>query len=247
MARHKDAKKTVLVTGATSGIGTRTIIRFAENGWNLICHYHSSERKAKELSKTIERYGVNSCFLKADFLSEKQVSGFIKKLEKFTIDSLVNNAGTYVTSRHFSKLALSDMSKIFMINSFVPIMVSSRIFMRMKRRGFGRIVNISSIAAKYGGSARSMHYGCSKLALEGLTMTLAKEGARHNVLVNTVRPGVIDTDFHKRFPKDMKRRIDMVPLKRIGMPEEIADMAYYLGSEMNTYITNETITVAGGE
>ncbi|MFA5256470.1 MAG: SDR family oxidoreductase, partial [Candidatus Omnitrophota bacterium] len=128
-----------------------------------------------------------------------------------------------------------------------PIRITSAVFAAMKKNMFGRIVNISSIAAKYGGSSRSMHYGCSKLALEGLTRTIAREGVAFNILANTVRPGVIDTDFHKKFPKDMKARISMIPMKRMGRPEEVADLIYYLGSGKNSFVTNETIAIAGGE
>ena len=92
-----------------------------------------------------------------------------------------------------------------------------------------------------------MHYGCSKRALEGITKTLAKEGAAYNVLINTIRPGVIDTEFHKKFPKDMKSRIEMIPMKKMGTPDDAAYMIYYLGSEENRFITNEIIAVAGGE
>jgi len=142
---------------------------------------------------------------------------------------------------------LQDIHRTFMINAFVPFVISSAVFIKMKRNNFGRIVNISSIAAKYGGSAYSMHYGCSKRALEGITKTLSKEGASCNVLVNTVRPGVIDTDFHKKFPKDMQERIKIIPLKRMGQVEEVADMVFFLSSDKNTFITNQTIGVSGGE
>jgi NAD(P)-dependent dehydrogenase (short-subunit alcohol dehydrogenase family) len=134
-----------------------------------------------------------------------------------------------------------------MVNTFAPILLTANIFMRMKEKSFGRIINISSIAAKYGGSGYSMHYGCSKLALEGLTKTLSREGAEYNVLVNTIRPGVIDTEFHKKYPKDMEKRIAMIPLKRMGTPKDVADMVYYLGSDENKFITNETIAISGGE
>ena len=92
-----------------------------------------------------------------------------------------------------------------------------------------------------------MHYGCSKLALEGMTKTLAREGAEYNVLVNTIRPGVIDTEFHKKFSKDMLKRISMVPMKKTGRPEDVADLVFYLGSNKNNYITNEIVTISGGE
>lgn len=243
----KNTNKTVFVTGATSGIGSEVAIRFAERGWNVLCHYHSSQEKAVKLKALIDNLAVSCCMLRSDFSSERQIKSLTNKLKEFQIDSLINNAGTYTVRRHFEKLTIADITNTFMINTFAPIVLASSIFMQMKERRFGRIVNISSIAAKYGGSSYSMHYGCSKLALEGLTKTLAREGAKYNVLVNTVRPGVIDTEFHKKFPKNMKKRIEMIPLKKMGATEDVADMVYYLGSEKNNFITNEIITISGGE
>jgi 3-oxoacyl-[acyl-carrier protein] reductase len=92
-----------------------------------------------------------------------------------------------------------------------------------------------------------MHYGCSKRALEGLSKTIAKEGAEYNILVNTIRPGVIDTDFHKKFPKDMRKRIEQIPLKKMGKASDVADLVFYLGSDKNNFITNEIVTISGGE
>ena len=244
---EKNSNKTVLITGATSGIGREVAIRFAKEGWNLICHYCSSKEKAEALKKELIKFNVNCYLFRADLSSKNQLQNFISKLKKFQIDSLVNNAGTYTVSRHFGELTIEDIVNTFMVNSFAPILLTAKIFMRMKEKRFGRIVNISSISAKYGGSSYSLHYGCSKRALEGLTKTLAKEGAEHNVLVNTIRPGVIDTEFHKKFPKDMKKRVAMIPLKKMGSPKDVAAMVYYLGSEKNNFITNEIITVAGGE
>ena len=243
----KNINKTVLVTGATSGIGSEVAIRFAKEGWNIICHYYSSEKRANKLEKVIRNLNVNCHRIKADLSLKDQLKDFVNKLAKFSIDAIVNNAGTYMVNKYFSELTVDEVSKTFMVNVFAPMMITGKLFIGMKERRFGRIVNISSIAAKYGGSSYSMHYGCSKRALEGLSKTLGKEGAEYNVLVNTIRPGVIDTDFHKRFPKDMEKRIKLIPLKKIGSPDDVADIVYYLGSERNNFITNEIITVSGGE
>lgn len=241
------ANKTVLITGATSGIGKEIAFRFAKEGWNILCHYRSSKEKAEDLKKLINQHGVKCYFIRADLSSKKQIQRFKNKIVEFQIDSLINNAGTYTVSKHFNKLTFEDIINTFMVNTFAPLLIGSSLFMRMKEMRFGRIVNISSIAAKYGGSVFSMHYGCTKLALEGLTKTLAKEGAEHNVLVNTVRLGVIDTEFHKKFPKNMEKRVSMIPLKKMGTPKDVADMVYYLGSDKNNFITNEIITISGGE
>lgn len=243
----KNDFKTVLITGATSGIGSKVAIKFAEEGWNILCHYYSSEEKAGKLRALISKHGVDCYLFKANLSEDDQIQSFINKLEDFDIDSLVNNAGTYEVYKHFSELSVHDLTSTFRVNAFAPMLLTTNIFMRMKERGFGRIVNISSIAAKYGGSSYSMHYGCSKLALEGMTKTLAKEGAEYNVIVNTIRPGVIDTEFHKKFPKDMPKRISTIPMKKTGMPEDVADLVFYLGSNKNNYITNEIVTIAGGE
>ncbi len=244
---HINSGRTILVTGAAGDIGRVIAIRFAEEGWNVLCQYFSSATKAKKLKKMIETYDVECQLLQADFSSGTDIHHFIKKLSTFTIDTLVNNAGVYVSTKHFNKLTVDDITHVFMVNTIAPTLLSSYVFPLMKKRRFGRIVNISSIAAKYGGSSHSMHYGCSKRAIEGLTKTLSREGAEHNVFVNTIRPGVIDTQAHKKYQKNMKRRIAMVPAKKMGSPHDIADVVFHIGSDKNNFITNEVITIAGGE
>ena len=240
-------KQTVLITGITGDIGTAIALKFAKHGWNILGHYNASQTKLKALERRINLYGAEISFLKADFISQTQVTKFLKSVSKYRIDCLVNNAGSYVVQKHFSELSMSNLTKSFTLNVFSPILLTTKIFEQMKKNGFGRIINISSIATKYGGSEFSMHYGSAKMAMEGVMKTLAKAGAGHNILVNTVRPGVIDTQFHKKFSKNMDARIQLIPLKRMGQPQDVANMIYYLASEQNDYITNEIITVAGGE
>jgi len=241
-------KKTVLITGITGGIGSAIAFRFAKEGWNILGQYHSSQKKAQALQKAIEKFDVKCSLSKVDFVSEKELAKFANSLKKKKVDCLVNNAGGYIAKRHFSELTTQNLTDTFMLNTFAPILLATRLFAQMQKRKYGRIINISSIAAKYGGGFDySMHYGCSKMALEGVTKTLAREGAKDNILVNTIRPGVIDTDFHKNSQKDIKKRIRMIPLKKIGAPEDVAGMVFYLASSENQFITSETITVAGGE
>ena len=235
-----------MITGVTGGIGSNIATLFAERGWNIVGQYCSSKEKACALASLMEKYDINLKLLRADFTQELKVKAFLSKLT-MPIDSLINNSGSYYVMKHFSKLTMKEINCAFMINTFVPMLLTSKIFLNMKKKGFGRIVNISSIASKYGGSTHSMHYGCAKRALEGITKTLAREGAEHNVLVNTVRPGVIDTEAHEKFKKNMEARVSLIPLKRKGSPKDIAKMAYYLGSEENNFITNEIITISGGE
>ncbi len=239
-------KRTVLITGITGGIGSNIALLFAAKGWNVIGQYCSSKEKASTLANSIEKHDVNLKLLHADFTKEQDVRSLLAELT-MPIDTLINNSGSYYIMKHFSELTLDELNCAFMINAFVPLLLASRIFLNMKENNFGRIVNISSIASKYGGSSHSMHYGCAKRALEGITKTLAREGAEHNVLVNTIRPGVIDTEAHEKFKKDMEARISLIPLRRKGSPKDIAKMAYYLGSEENDFITNEVVTISGGE
>lgn len=213
----------------------------------MVAHCRSSGAEAERLTQTLAGYGARCHVLKADLSSEKETSDFLRAVNEYSVDSLVNNAGSYGVKKHFSELTANDIVAALMVNSVSPTLLAGQLFTHMREKGFGRIVNISSIAAKYGGSSESLHYGCSKRALEGLTLTLAREGAPFNILVNTVRPGVIDTEFHRKFPKDMAKRVTMIPLKRMGQPDDVADMVFYLGTDRNNFITGEIITVAGGE
>ena len=237
----------MLVTGCTGGIGQAVAFTFAQNGWNVVGHDCISGDKARQLKARITDHGVDFSLIKADFSSKRQVNRFIAQAAELQIDSLVNNAGGYLQAKHFTELQLEDLSATLMVNLSVPILLAGCVFEGMKQRKFGRIVNVSSIAAKYGGSGSSVHYGCAKRGLEALTKTLAREGAPHNILVNTIRPGVIDTDFHHKFPKDMKKRIAMIPLKKMGTPQDVADAVFYLASDVNGFVTSEIITIAGGE
>ena len=239
--------KRVLITGISSKIGEAITIKYSENGWNIIGHYNSGVQNVEKLHESLNKTKAQIEFVQADFTQKEDVERFLQDIKKREIAAYIGNAGTAFVKKHYTEISIEEINQTFMVNVFVPIKIIAKVFKGMCKNKFGRIVNISSIAAKYGGSENTIHYGASKRALEGVTKTFAREGSTDNILVNTVRPGFIDTDFHIKFPKNINERISKIPMKRIGSPFEIAEIVYYLGSEKNTYITNETITIAGGE
>ena len=215
----------VLITGISSDIGQVIAEKFHNRGWNVFGTYY----------KTIYHASMFTLY-KVDFEILGLVNTFVRKLDK-RIDCLIDCVGDYCDNSLYT----------FKLNCISHIILHKELFQKMKKNNFGRIISISSIAAKYGSSIDNMAYGCSKRALEGIALTLAREGASHNVLANNIRAGCIDTKFHQRHKKDMNKRKEMIPMKKLGTTEDIAKMAYYLGSEENQFITGETITIAGGE
>ena len=242
-----EKRRLVLVTGGATGIGSAVLRRFADEGWDVLCHYHSSESNARTLKEVLNNLGAECELIRADLGTQSGIEELIFRARERPVDTLVNNAGAYVVQRHFADLSLEALNKSFLLNLAAPFLLSSALFRSMCERGFGRIVNISSIAAKYGGNPQSMHYGCFKRGLEGITRTLAREGASKGVLVNTVRPGVIDTAFHKKHGKDLQARLNLIPVNRMGTAEDVAEMVFYLGSELNSFITGQNVAVSGGE
>lgn len=235
-----------LVTGGASGIGREITLAYAAKGWDVICQYHTSP-EAGEVERQARALGVSCELVQADLGDRAQAEALAKSLAGRRVDALVNNAGSAVVSRPMAELTFDDMEQAFRLNVFAPTLLAMAVFPGMCERGFGRIVNISSVAAKYGGSSNTMHYGQTKRALEGLTLTLGREGACRGVLVNTVRPGVVDTAFHTRFPKDMTARVAMIPARRMATASEVARVAVFLGSQDNGFVTRECLAVAGGE
>ena len=148
----------------------------------------------------------------------------------------------------FDELSEESWDSTFQVNVKAPFLLSRAALSVMQKQGSGRIINISSIGLKFGGSINTVHYSASKAALEALTASLAKAGAPFNVLVNTVRAGVTDTPMHERIGRaDMSGRADLIPLKRLADPSEVSNAVQFLASDKSSYITGTVLTVAGGE
>ena len=241
--------KRVLITGASGGIGSSTAYLFAEYGAIVGIHYNKSRNKADQIVQKIEKNGGCGALFKSDLMAdspEDMVDSFINMFGK--IDILINNAGAVIGPKDILDLDEESWDRTFVLNTKAPFFIAQSAFKHMKNHGGGKIINISSIAAKYGGSEQTLHYGAAKSALETVTLGLSKAGARHSILVNTVRGGFIDTPMHQKLGRsDNAKRIKMIPLKKAGKPQDVAGMVLFLASEAGNFITGETFTVAGGD
>lgn len=247
MKRNNIGKNTVLITGITGGLGRVIAEALAQRGFNIVGQFNSaSSGEAGKLKRSLESFKIQVELIASDFSDSRSAECFIRKLGRRPILNLINNAGGLVVNREFTRVTMRDLEAVMRVNFYVPFLITQKLFSIMRRAGYGRVVNISSIAAKYGGSMSSLPYGSAKRALEGLTRTLTRAGAAHDILINNIRPGVIDTPFHQRYPKDMNARMKLIPLGRMGTPEDIARAVLFL-IDGNAYVTGQTITVAGGE
>jgi len=228
--------KRVLITGATSGIGACTTELLKSYG--AILPANPQGRTNKVFPRDLLSYTVR----------QDLVRTFVNDFGG--IDVLVNNAGG-IYGADFLELEEQDWDMTFTLNVKAPFFLARDAFKVMQEQGQGgKIINISSISAKYGGSTTTMHYGAAKAALDATTVGLARAGAPYNILVNSIRGGLIDTPFHKKIGRDAKAiegRIKLIPLKRIGQPIDIARMVLFLASEAGDYITGEMFTIAGGD
>jgi len=236
--------KRVLITGASGGIGAEIARVFAEYGAVLGLHYHENKPDVGNIS--------GAELFQADLLDASARKNIVKSaVEKLGgLDVLVNAAGAIYDHKHFSELDEKSFQDTFGINAEAPFFLMREAFSYMKEKG-GRIINLSSVNVKYGGSAKSTHYVAAKSALETMTKTFSKAGAPHNILVNAVRCGYIDTPMRTKVAgyteEDFKKRIDLIPLKRMGTPLDIARMVLFLAAETGDFITGEIFTVAGGD
>lgn len=242
--------KNVLITGGTGGIGQAIIKSLTEGDYKVAIHYNKNETLAKDM----KRKHKDKCeIFKSDLLYYQSCIDLVNTVSKTfkTIDILINNAGAIYGPKAYWDLGEEDFDRTLNINFKSVFFVSQQIFKNMVFNNLrGKIINISSISAKYGGGQKTFHYGCAKAAVECFTKGLAKIGADKNILVNCVQLGFVDTLAHKkigRTEKDIIRRIEKIPLKRAGKPEEVASLIYYLCSEAANFITGQIFTISGGD
>ncbi len=233
-------KKTVLVTGASRGIGAATAQLFAENGWNVVLNYNKSEAQALALAEKIGAVAV-----KADITKPDEIQNMLNaaRVRFGSIDVLVNNAGI-AQQKLFTDITENDWDNMFNVNVKSMFMVTNAVVRDMIRNRRGHIINISSIWGIAGASCE-VHYSASKAAVIGFTKALAKELGLSKIAVNCIAPGVIDTQMNSHLDRETLNELkDETPLGKIGTGADIAKTALFLAE--SEFITGQIISPNGG-
>ena len=243
-------RKTLLITGASRGIGRATALGAARRGWNVAFNYRQDEAAARATLAEIEALGVAGLALRGDVADEAQVLAlFERTVERFGgLDAFVNNAGIVDQSQPLVEMSAERLRRMFEVNvygAFLCAREAARHLSRERRGRGGAIVNVSSIAARLGSPNEYVDYAASKAALDTLTLGLAKE---LGVRVNAVRPGVTLTDIHASGgqPGRAERLGVTTPLGRAGEAEEIAAGILWLLSDEASYTTGALLDIGGG-
>lgn len=241
----------VWVTGSSTGIGRAAAIGFAEHGADVIVHYQNSRKEADEVVAEIERRGRRSLLLQGDVSDSKQVLQMADRIESVfgRVDVLMNNAGSLIKRVRLEELDEELWDQVINVNLKSVYLVSKAVLPLMKKQGKGRIINVTSIAARNGGGMGSMAYAAAKGAVSTLTRGMAKDLVEYNILVNGLSPGTISTPFHDRFSTpDLRKRVAAtIPMGREGTPEETIGAALFLASSYANFLTGEIIEVNGGQ
>jgi 3-oxoacyl-[acyl-carrier protein] reductase len=242
--------RVALVTGASTGIGASTAVKLAECGVKVAVNYFESEAEAKKVANSVRSKGVEALLVGGDVRDAAQVEEMIgKTVRKFgKIDILVNNAGGLPSRVPVAEMDDALWNEITDLNARSVFYCSRAVISHMLKNNYGRIVNVSSIAAFTGGGRNATVYAAAKAWINGFTKGLAKELAAHGVTVNSVAPGVIDTPYHEKAKTgSYEQFLPFIPLKRVGTADEVAGLIAYLASDDSGFVTGGVFHINGGQ
>jgi acetoacetyl-CoA reductase len=243
-----DEKKVVLVTGGIGGIGTAICRRLAKDGHRVVASYYPAEQEAAEAWKQeMAAESIDATIVACDVSSAEDSARCVAEVEQQVgpISILVNCAGI-TRDKTFKKMDVEDWEAVIDTNLNSIFYVTRPVWNGMLERGFGRVVNISSVNGQRGQFGQT-NYSAAKAGMHGFTMALAQEGAAKGITVNTVSPGYVATAMTAAMRDDVREAIvNSVPMRRMAEPEEIASAVAFLAAEENGYITGANIPVNGG-
>ncbi len=238
-------EKVAIVTGASRGIGREIAKQLAKNKIKVIANYNQSEKEAEKLKEELKKENIEIDILKADISKREEAQKLVKfALEKYKkIDILVNNAGIS-EYKMFIDETDNDWNKVINTNLYSAFVMSQEVIPNMVHQKQGCIINISSIWGMVGASLEVL-YSISKAGMDGMTKALAKELGPSNIRVNSIAPGMIDTNMNDDYTKEEIKEIEQeIPLERMGKVEDIAKCVKWLVED--NYTTGQVISINGG-
>ncbi len=244
--------KTVLTTGASSGIGAAVALAFGKLGANVGVHYNSNQNAADAIATEIRASGSRAYVVQADVSDVGAVENMIENVvtEFGGIDILINNAGAMLERTTLTEASAEHFHRVMDLNFTSVYAACHAVIPIMRKQGGGNIINVTSIAARTGGASGSGIYAASKAAVSTLTRNLAKEEAPNNIRVNAVSPGVITTPFHDLVstPAQMEAAKAAIPQARLGNAQDCVGTFLYLASDaLSGYVDGQIIEVNGGQ
>jgi len=242
--------KTVIVTGAGSGIGRATALIFAREGANVVCA-DLNEAGARATADAVNAKGSQALALKIDVTQRREVDGMVKRtIDGFgTVHFLFNSAGAAIRRAKFLEIDDDLIKKTFELNVNGTLYGMQAVLPHMLKNKFGVIVNVGSMAHRRGGPGSSIHYAASKGAVVSMTMGVAREYATQGIRALSISPGPIKTPFQDAAATTLElyqKFLDDVPMKRFGEPEEIGELVLFMCSDACQFMTADTVYVNGG-
>ena len=239
--------KVALITGGTRGIGKEIAYTLAEENYDIIINYRTENDELKQLKNEIESKKVKCLTVQGDVTNFEDCKQMIESaIEEFgKVDVLVNNAGI-TKDMLLARMKEEDFKQVIDVNLVGTFNMTKNVISYMMKARNGKIINISSVVG-IAGNAGQTNYSASKAGIIGFTKSLAKEVASRNILVNAVAPGFIETQMTDVLKDDIKEEIaKKIPLKRMGTPQDVANVVKFLASNDSSYITGQVINIDGG-
>ena len=241
-----------IVTGGSRGIGRAVALKLGKAGYTVVVNFATNAKAADEVVKAILSGGGKAVAIKGDVSVEADVLALFAEADKLgSLKVLMNNAGIMDSQARLDEMSTERLKRLFDINIMGSFLCAREAVKRMSTKHGGKggaIVNLSSAASVLGAPGLGIEYAASKGAIDVMTIGLGREVAAEGIRVNAVRPGIIDTEIHDSsgIPGRVKMMRDLIPMKREGSADEVADVMMWLASDQSTYVAGTIVAVAGG-